>query len=166
MAELAIVLAVLSSVVSLAAAWYARTSAIATEAMAKVEQDRATREEAEVASAQLLLAESSDRIRVWNIGQATAFDVDLTYPGLMYRTLMEDDEAGLSLPPGDVLEFLPLIDWEHQRNQNEPEGRQGGTMGVPRYPLDLAWRDGRGHHRVKRRVRPPGSTDDEAWGRS
>ena len=58
MAELAVVLAALSLVVSLAAAWYARSSAIATEAMAKVETDRATREEAEAAAARLLLTES------------------------------------------------------------------------------------------------------------
>ncbi|MGV1010505.1 MAG: hypothetical protein ACOYBY_18210 [Dermatophilaceae bacterium] len=155
MAELAVVLAALSLVVSLAAAWYARSSAIATEAMAKVETDRATREEADAAAARLLLTESSDRILVWNLGQATAFDVTVTYPGLLFQTLMEDDEAGLEIAPGDVLEFLPLIDWDHPRNAPTQDHRRGGQMGVPRWPLDLAWRDGAGSHQVKRRVAPP-----------
>lgn len=160
MAELAIAIALLSLVVSLAAAWYARTSAIATEAMAKIEQDRATREGAEAASARLLMTESSDRIQVWNLGQATAFDIEVTYPGLLFQTLMEDDEAGLEIAPGDVLEFLPLIDWDHPTNEHMRDHRRGGQMGVPRWPLDLTWRDGTGRHRVKRRVTPPRSTAD------
>lgn len=52
---------------------------------------------------------------------------------------MEDNEAGLEIASGDVLEFLPLIDWDHPRNSH----RQGGQVGVPRWPLELAWRDGR-----------------------
>lgn len=156
MADVALVLAALSLVVSLVAAWYARSSALASAVMADVEQRRAVREEDETTAARLLMRESADRVQVWNLGQATAYDVKLTYPGLLFRTLMEDDEAGLQIAPGDMLELVPLIDWDHPRNQHARD-RQGGTMGVPRWPLNLSWRDDGGSREVKRRVAPPAS---------
>ncbi|MBK8436562.1 MAG: hypothetical protein IPL37_08640 [Austwickia sp.] len=159
MAELAIVLAALSLLVSLAAAWYARSSSIATASMAEVEQRRSAREEKETTSARLLMRENSDWIQIWNLGQATAYDISVTYPGLLFQTLMEDDEAGLQIAPGDMLELMPLVDWDHPRNDHTGDGRRGGTMGVPRWPLDLAWRDGEGRHQVKRRVAPPAEGD-------
>lgn len=158
MAELAVVLAALSLVVSLAAAWYSRSSSIATLSMADVERRRSAREEDEAKSARLLMREGADRIQIWNLGSVTAYDVKLAYPGLRFQTLMEDDDAGLQIAPGDMLELMTLIDWDHPRNDHARHHREGGTMGVPRWPLDLAWRDDGGRHLVKRRVTPPGGT--------
>lgn len=134
------------------ALWYARASARAAAAVAAIEEARHAAEVESMSSAELILrkARRAELILVTNAGQHPASNVSVRYEGLLFRTLVEDDEAGLTLMPGETLELMPLIDWEHPRNRHMRD--RGGIMGVPSWPLTLSWVDGRGSHEVKRRV--------------
>lgn len=109
MAIAALVVAILSLATSIAAIWYSRIAAKASQDLATVEQERHRREIASSQSARLLMIESSDFVQIRNIGEHTARDVRLTYEGLRFQTLTEDDEAGLEIEPGGVLELMPLV---------------------------------------------------------
>ena len=144
----------ISLATSLWALIYARLSARAAREVALVEQTRLLRETEDRNAADLVLFEAPARdvIQVSNRGRHTASEIRLEYPGLRFQTLVEDDDAGLSAAPGEVLELLPLIDWDHPRNQPMRDHREGGRMGVPSFPLHLSWTDGTGSHRERRRV--------------
>lgn len=149
-------MAVLSLVASAAAVWYSRVAARAARDMATIERERLDNERSANGSARLVMSEVAERdlIRIRNLGGSTARDVEVTYRGLKFRTLQEDDEAGLEIRPGDVLEPIPLVDWEHPDNFRMAEHRRGGTMGVPHFPLTISWKDEIGEHSERRRVEP------------
>lgn len=69
-------------------------------------------------------------------------------------TLQEDDDAGLEIRPGDVLELVPIVDWEHPDSLRWERRGRGGTMGVPHFPLTISWKDEIGEHSERRRVEP------------
>lgn len=130
--------------------------------MASADRARFDRESQRHAAAALVLVEAPDRdlIQLTNVGVHSASAVTLTYPGLRFQTLMEDDDAGLSVAPGEVLELMPLIDWDHPRNRHERDHRRNGHMGVPHFPLYLGWTDGNGIHNEQRRVKRRSSLPD------
>ena len=134
----------MSLVVSVAAIWYSRMAAQASQDVAVVEGERHRREEAVSQSAKLLMFEAYDLVQIRNLGEHTARNLTLTYDGLLFRTVMEDDDRGLEIKPGEVLELMPFIDWDHPRNHHHKEDHRirGGKMGVPSFPLTLSWVDG------------------------
>lgn len=152
----AIVIAGLSFATSLWAIRYAKASARAADVLAEIERERLTRETDLQDSANLIVVEAPTRevIQVSNLGQHTASDLRLTYPGLTFRNATEDYDVGLDLAPGEVVEFYPGIDWDHPRNEHMRDHRGGGTMGVPHFPIYLSWTDGLGSHHERRRIRP------------
>lgn len=154
MATAALVVAVLSLVTSAAAIWYSRVAAKASRDVAEVERERHRREVAASQSAKLLMFESSNFVQIRNLGEHTARNVTLAYEGLLFRTVMEDDDSGLEIKPGEMLEMMPLIDWDHpsNRHQKDDHRMRGGSMGVPSFPLTLSWNDGVGAHTERRRV--------------
>lgn len=156
MATAAFVIAVMSLVASACAVWYARVAAKASTDLAAVEAERLDRERSTNRSAKLVMSEVTERdlIRIRNLGLSSARDVRVTHSGLKFQTLQEDDDAGLEIKPGEVLELIPLIDWEHPINSHARARAHGGTLGVPHFPLTISWKDGNGEHSERRRVEP------------